>query len=71
MTQRDNVRKPFVDLLSPATHLLYDLPMTNNVQSKLSDLDFNITEKDQVTCDLFRKCWAIMINKKFLIQSRL
>ena len=44
MTQRDNLRKPFVDLLSPATYLLYDLPMKNNVQSKLSDLDFNITE---------------------------
>ena len=71
MTQRDNLRKPFVDLLSPATHLLYNLPMKNNVQSKLSDLDFNITEKDQVTCDLFRKCWAIVINKKFLIQSLL
>ena len=71
MTQRDNLRKPFVDLLSPATYLLYDLPMKNNVQSKLSDLDFNITEKDQVACDLFKKCLAIMINKKLLIQSLL
>ena len=29
--------------------------MKDNVQSKLSDLNFNITEKDKVMCNVFSK----------------
>ena len=29
--------------------------MKDSVQSKLSYLNFNITAKDEVTCDVFRK----------------
>ena len=48
---KTNVYKLFVDLFPSATHLLCDLHMKDNVQSKLSYLNFNITTKDEVMCD--------------------
>ena len=52
---KTNVYKLFVDLFPSATHLLCDLHMKDNVQSKLSYLNFNITTKDEVMCDVFCK----------------
>ena len=48
---KTNVYKLFVDLFPSATHLLCDLHMKDNFQSKLSYLNFNITTKDEVMCD--------------------
>ena len=47
-SSKKNVYKLFVDLFPSATHLLGD-------QSKLNYLNFNITAKDEVMCDAFRK----------------
>ena len=63
-----NVYQPFVDLFPPATHLLCDLHMKNNIQSRLSDLKFNITEKDEVMCDVFGKRLGDYV-KKDLVDS--
>ena len=52
---KTNVYKLFVDLFPSATHLICDLHMKDSVQSKLSYLNFNITAKDEVMCDVFRK----------------
>ena len=61
-----NVFKPFVDLFPLATHLLCDLHMKDNVQSKLSDLNFNITEKDEVMRDVFGKRLGDYVKKDLI-----
>ena len=48
-----NLYKPFIDLFRSATHLLCDLHMKDNVQSKRRDLNFNVKKK--VICDVFGK----------------
>ena len=63
-----NVYQPFVDLFSSATHLLCNLYMKDNVQSQPSDLNFNITEKDKVMCNIFSKQLGDYV-KKGLVDS--
>ena len=47
-------------------HLLCDLHMKDNVQSKLSDLNFNMTEKDEVMRDVFGKRLGDYVKKDLI-----
>ena len=64
-----NLYEPFIDLFRSATHLLCDLHIKDNVQSKLRDLNFNITKKDEVMCDIFGKRLADYVKKGLVDES--
>lgn len=50
-----NFYQPIVDLFPPTTHLSCDMHMKDSVQKKLSYVNFDITEIDEVMCYVFGK----------------
>ena len=51
----ENVYQPFKDLMPNLIHLLYDMPMKDNIKEKALKLGFRKSEKGTLIKDIFGK----------------